>query len=274
MLLLGEIVKNRYIVTSLIARGSTGRVYLAEDMKTRVPVAIKTSKDTLVLREATTISHEKVMFDVLSGVPGIPKVQDFFLRKLFQMFVFPYLGKSIQHICVTRGGFLTHRDACRMGISILDTLQGVHERGVLHLDVKPANILFDGSYHLVDFGSARFMDAGPDTDAEDLDSPDEEYPFISRRVEKGEEPNIIDDYESLMYTICAVAGELPWLNEDWSHVAGRVRTLKKRYRGYIGYGFPDAFKTAWMGVVKRSTNFAEMKQLLSLAVSQAEESEK
>ena len=261
----GEILKDRYIIASFIARGTSGAVFLGEDIWTRMPVAIKVSATLLGLRETTSLSHEKVIYGALHGVPGIHNVQEYITANRRHIFVLPYLGKSIREIFLTRGR-LTRAEACRMGVSMLDTLEGMHQRGVLHLDVKPDNILYDGKYHLIDYGSARFTTS---TMGRCTGTP----AFRSMNIDVGGLADKIDDYESLMYTICAVAGELPWINEEWQVTDGRLKLQKTQNRKKIGNRFPLAFRRAWETVRRRSTNYEEMKKFLSLAVLQAEVAE-
>lgn len=259
----GEILKDRYLITSFIARGGSGAVYQAEDLRTRMPVAIKASMTLLDSRQITSLSQERIMYDALFGVPGIPKPQDFFTENRHHIFVLPYLGQSLREIYRTQGRF-TRAEACRMGVAILETLEGMHQKGVLHLDIKPHNILYDGNYHLTDFGSAEFTTATPSSY---LSTP----AFCSVNIDEGGLADKMDDYESLMYTICAVAGELPWITEEWRVIHGPLKIHKTRSQGKIGNLFPPAFRRAWSIVQGRCTNYEDMKMLLSLAVSQAED---
>lgn len=72
----------------------------------------------------------------------------------------PFL--EIAHVCgprlstdVRRHGPLVARDVARLGRSLAETLAHVHERGVVHLDVKPGNVVLGAVPHLIDFSVAH-----------------------------------------------------------------------------------------------------------------------
>jgi eukaryotic-like serine/threonine-protein kinase len=70
-----------------------------------------------------------------------------------------YARGSVQGLMNSR--FLTAREVVKMGIEMLSGLQHIHSRGLLHLDVKPANLLLtdEGTVVVADFGCARPVDA-------------------------------------------------------------------------------------------------------------------
>jgi serine/threonine protein kinase len=71
------------------------------------------------------------------------------------------------------GAPLPPAEALRIGRDVLDALAAAHARGVVHRDVKPANILFGpaGEAKLADFGIAQFADADPERTIGGLPAP-------------------------------------------------------------------------------------------------------
>jgi len=157
------VIAGRYRLLELVGRGGMGRVWRARDEMLHREVAMKQvvpphwlgpeERDELrgrTLREARTaarLSHPHVVhvYDVVQ-VDGDPWL------------VMEYVpSRSLQDIVDTDGP-LDPRRAARIGLAVLAALRAAHAAGVLHRDVKPANVLLarDGRVLLTDFGLAVF----------------------------------------------------------------------------------------------------------------------
>ena len=145
-----------------LARGGFAVVFSARQESLNRPVAVKVDQrrlDSAVERER--FLREAGAAGRMSGHPGIVTVHDAGLLSDDR----PYL---VMELCT--GGSLTrclepeHRPDVEwvreVGVRIADALAAAHARGVLHRDVKPANVLIDGYGHagLADFGLALLPD--------------------------------------------------------------------------------------------------------------------
>ncbi|MFE9959052.1 protein kinase [Micromonospora sp. NPDC005299] len=156
-------IAGRYRLLDLVGRGGMGRVWRARDEMLHREVAVKQvvppgwlaadERDELrgrTLREARAaarLSHPNVVrvYDVVR-VDGDPWL------------VMEYVpSRSLQEIIETDGP-VDPRRAAGIGLAVLAALRAAHEAGVLHRDVKPANVLLarDGRVLLTDFGLAVF----------------------------------------------------------------------------------------------------------------------
>ncbi|WP_200212471.1 serine/threonine-protein kinase [Micromonospora coerulea] len=157
------VIARRYRLLELVGRGGMGRVWLARDEVLHREVAVKQvvppawladgERDELrsrTLREARTaarLSH-----------PHVVRVYDVVLVDGDPWLVMEYVSsRSLQDI-VDDTGPLDPRRAAGIGLALLSALRAAHAAGVLHRDVKPANVLLatDGRVLLTDFGLAVF----------------------------------------------------------------------------------------------------------------------
>ncbi len=156
----GVEIKNQYQVVEHIGRGGMADVWSARDVRLQRLVAIKTiahglsgDVDPVALfeREARTIASMEH--------PHILPIYDFgeFEGQLY--IVMRYMpGGSLEGL-IERGPMLPE-DAVRLGDAIASALDYAHENKVIHLDLKPPNVLLDSSQapYLADFGLATFLD--------------------------------------------------------------------------------------------------------------------
>jgi eukaryotic-like serine/threonine-protein kinase len=154
-----------YEIIAEIGRGGMAAVYRADDAKHRRPVALKVLQassptplgDRRFRREIELVAglqhpHILPLFD--SGeVDGRP------------YFVMPLVRGGTLRDRLASGPPLGATEACRIVAQIAEGLEYAHRRGVVHRDVKPANVLLDDDGHALisDFGIARLNDRAADT---------------------------------------------------------------------------------------------------------------
>lgn len=152
----------RYLVEGLLGRGSMGTVYLAHDPVVDRRIALKVLRPTLggeiseaarqrFLREARAagrLSHPNIVtvFDVGED----PETGRSFIAMDYVE------GQTLQAVTAA-GRRLTSAEATTLVAVLAGALDHAHRKGVVHRDVKPANVILaaDGRAKLTDFGVAR-----------------------------------------------------------------------------------------------------------------------
>lgn len=150
-------VAGRYVLLEEIGRGATGTVHRARDLRTRTYVAAKVLRggdaDALlrfVREQAHRIEHPHVLAPI-----GWAAEDDVALIAMELV-----RGGSLRDL-VARRGHLSQPAVALLLAQLLDALAAVHERGVVHGDVKPANLLVRAGVRphllLADFGVATSL---------------------------------------------------------------------------------------------------------------------
>lgn len=154
----GALLLSRYRIVRLLGRGGMGEVYLAEDVKLTMPVAVKTVSGALAQDPgAVARLKEEAKLAMRLAHPHVVRVNHFEDRPPLTFLVMEYVeGESLAHR-LARERRLGEAEASRIGVALCEGLAHAHEKGVLHRDLKPANVLLgkDGSVKLADFGIAR-----------------------------------------------------------------------------------------------------------------------
>ena len=156
---IGKRLDGRYEIQEIIGVGGMAVVYKAYDNIEDRTVAIKILKEEFVANEEflRRFKNESKAIAVLSH-PNIVKVYDVSFGDLIQYIVMEYIDGITLKEYIERQGSLRWKDAVHFTLQILRGLQHAHEKGIVHRDVKPQNImvLADGTIKVTDFGIARF----------------------------------------------------------------------------------------------------------------------
>ena len=154
---------DRYAVEREIGRGGMAIVYLARDLKHRRNVAIK----VLSPEVASAIATERFLREIETAArlqhPHIVPLYDSGQAGDLLLFVMPYVeGESLRERLV-RQGPISIGEAAQVLRDVASALDYAHAHGVVHRDVKPANIMLtDGLAMMADFGIARAVNASVD----------------------------------------------------------------------------------------------------------------
>ncbi len=155
----GKRLDGRYEIKEIIGVGGMAVVYKAYDNIEDRIVAVKILKEEFVSNEEFTrrFKNESKAIAVLSH-PNIVKVFDVSFGDLIQYIVMEYIDGITLKELIEREGSLRWKDALYFTVQILKGLQHAHDKGIVHRDIKPQNImvLSDGTIKVTDFGIARF----------------------------------------------------------------------------------------------------------------------
>ncbi|MFJ5304973.1 protein kinase [Streptomyces sp. NPDC088350] len=172
----GRVIAGRYLLLNRLGSGGMGHVWLAHDQRLACEVALKeivfsnpasadAEREARVARAQAEARHAAG----LRGHPHVVTVHDVLEHDGLPWIVMEYVADAMDlRDMVARHGPLAPAECARIGLAVLDALTAGHQRGVMHRDVKPANILLapdrTGSPYarvlLTDYGISVQPDAG------------------------------------------------------------------------------------------------------------------
>ena len=156
---IGRKLDGRYEITELIGVGGMADVYKAIDVMENRTVAVKILKDEFSNSEEflRRFRNESKAIALLSH-PNIVKIYDVGFTDEIQFIVMEYIDGITLKEFIDQQGVLRWKDALHFVTQILRALQHAHDKGIVHRDIKPQNIMLfsDGTIKVMDFGIARF----------------------------------------------------------------------------------------------------------------------
>lgn len=158
----GKRLDGRYEIQELVGVGGMAMVYRAYDTLDSKTVAIKILKDEFLGNEdfIRRFKNESKAIAVLSH-KNIVKVNDVSFGDRIQYIVMEYIEGITLKEYISSQKEIQWKDALHFTAQILEALQHAHERGIVHRDIKPQNIILqqNGTIKVTDFGIACFSNA-------------------------------------------------------------------------------------------------------------------
>jgi serine/threonine protein kinase len=164
MMMIPQLLVGRYEVGRLVGSGGMAEVYEGQDRLLGRRVAIKVlrsqyASDPAFLERFRREAQSAAAF----SHPNIVAVYDTGMEGAIPFMVMEYVqGRTLKDAIAAEGGLPSFR-AAEIGAQVAAALAAAHLRGLVHRDVKPANIILtaDGTAKVTDFGIARVETASP-----------------------------------------------------------------------------------------------------------------
>jgi len=223
--ILGQIFFNKYICIRKLGQGSFGLIYEAKYKKEKYALKFEDRK-----KECNLLQNEAAIMNYLKG-PHIPYIKSYGITSSYNVLVMQLLGKSLENLLLERKKF-SLKTVCMLGYQIINILEFIHEKHIVHRDIKPDNFVmgldeFSDNVYLIDFGLAKKYRSINTL---------VQYPLIKKtkmtgtaryasiNALQGYEHSRRDDLESVGYIlIYLLKGKLPWQNLN-------VKTKEEKYK--------------------------------------------
>ena len=220
---IGQLVDGRYRLSEAIGTGGSGTVYLAEDISLGRRVAVKVLH-TVASRDPAFVRQFRAEAQAVASLnsPHVVDVYDWGVDGQAYL-VTEYLGGGSLRGILASGRTLSPSQVLVLALDACRGLDHAHSKGLVHRDVKPANLLFgdDGRLRIADFGLVAAM-AG--------EQPGSGHAGTARYASPEQARGKVVDGRSDVYALAlcmveAVTGHLPFVE---STVAGTLRAREGR----------------------------------------------
>lgn len=216
---IGKMLDDRYEILEVIGEGGMAIVYRALDHRLNRDVAVKIMRDEMAAdeefrRRFCTESHAVAML----SHPNIVAVYDVSHNDNVEYIVMELVDGITLKQYIERKGVVAWKEVVHFTKQISKALAHAHERGIIHRDIKPQNIMLlrDGSIKVGDFGIAALENEVYENNGEAIGS----IHYIAPEQARGECPDARSDIYSLgvmMYEM--LTGGLPFTGNTLGEIA-------------------------------------------------------
>ena len=218
---LGKILDDRYKIESVLGIGGMAVVYKAYDQQLNRDVAVKVLRDDVAM-DAESRKQFRKEYQAVGKLshPNIRAVYDVVVSGDTEYIVMEYVDGINLKQYMKKKGKLSWKETLDLSIQIARALSHAHSRNIVHMDIKPQNIMLPkgGSVKIADFGIAQMDEAV--TGEEAADEAVGSIHYISPEQARGETVDARSDIFSLgivMYEM--LTGRLPFDGDTVQQVA-------------------------------------------------------
>ena len=239
-----------YEIHSKLGTGGYSEIFSAETTKFKKSSVV--IKSPFLSKNSGVKLHKEVSLMLkLKDVQGVPQVLDSLIDDDNEYLVVEKLGKSMEMLIKEHLNF-SLKSVIIIAQQLLNIIKDVHDRGIIHRDIKPGNILISNCNNdqvfLIDYGLAKYYKNKKGVHKffnVKKNSFKGTLMFASRNSHLGYSSSRRDDLESLGYTLAFLyKGYLPWSNYFKMNLD--VRTIGKIKNQFFAQGlftdFPEEFK--------------------------------
>jgi len=251
----GKKLDGRYEIEGLIGIGGMANVYRAYDVIDDRVVAIKILRDEHMSNDELQrrFRNESKAISVLSH-PNIVKVFDVSFSEKVQYIVMEYIDGITLKEYIEQQGVIRWKEAVHFLVQILRALQHAHDKGIVHRDIKPQNMMLlrDGTVKVTDFGIARFA---RNDDSTLSDKTIGSVHYISPEQAQGAPTDGRTDIYSvgvMMYEM--LTGQLPFDADTPVSVALKQIELEAKRPRQINPSVPEGLEAIVMWAMQKDVN--------------------
>ena len=251
---IGQIVKDRYEILEILGEGGMAFVYKARDTQLERLVAIKTLKPNYVNQE-TFVERFKREAKTAANLnhPNIVQIFDWGIEDE-PFFVMEYIEGNTLTSIIAKNRTISLSDILFIGAQVSSGLHAAHEKGLVHRDIKPGNIMItpDGKVKVTDFGIVSLQNE--ESDITKTGSILGTASYISPEQAQGKPVSIESDLYSLgtvLYEL--ISGKPPFTGDTPISTATKHLTERPEKPSSFRRDLPKGVESAIMKLLEKAT---------------------